>query len=100
MVSDWIWHENLRPFLEVVSWLTGYSFDDLDWDAITVGLDEAERTQVDYWFDYPLGDVALRLRDYGPFGPVRFELQGDAEIERRIDVAIMVMQGYEWKKSN
>jgi hypothetical protein len=76
MVSDWVWYENLRPFLEVVSWLTGYSFDDLDWDAITVGLVEAERTQIDSWFDYPLGDIALRLRDYGVQHHVHFELEG------------------------
>ena len=43
MVSDWIWEENLRPFLEVTSWLAGYEFDDPDWDAVTVGLAQADR---------------------------------------------------------
>jgi len=104
MVADWVWHENLRPFLEVASWLVGYSFDDLDWDAITVGLEESQRNegQLDYvWFDYPLGDLGLRLHDSGSYSVARFELEGgDAEFERGIAVVVMVMQTYEWTKAH
>jgi hypothetical protein len=36
-------NKNLRAFLEIVSRLLGYTFDDLDWTAIKFGVDEAER---------------------------------------------------------
>ena len=63
MVTDWVYESNLRPFLEAVSWLVGYAFDDLDWEAVTFGLQQANVGDNDEeWFDYKLGAVAVRLR--------------------------------------
>ena len=99
VVEGWIWKKNLRPFLEVASQLAGYGFDDLDWDAITVGVAEAARTegQLDYnRFDYTLGELALLLRCDGlGFG---LEIEADAEIEPSILVVLMVMEEYELTK--
>jgi hypothetical protein len=92
MVSGSVYHENLRPFLEVISRLVGYEFDDLDWIAIEFGIDEAERSgpQLEFnWFEYPIGGVPVRLA-----WPGRIELAADAEIERAAALLITVMQDY------
>jgi hypothetical protein len=40
LAGSWIWHFNLRRFLELVSFYAGYSFDDSDWLAVEAGLQE------------------------------------------------------------
>jgi hypothetical protein len=90
-VSGWIWDENLRPFLEVISQLAGYAFDDLDWDAISWGVAEAEQNGDPHrfkWFDYNLGDVVLRIAESGP----RVEVEAEEEIERCVEALISLMQ--------
>lgn len=53
-----MYEQSLRPFLEATSWLAGYAFDDLDWDAATVGLERANAGEDDEeWFEYLLGDA-------------------------------------------
>jgi hypothetical protein len=43
---------NLRPFLELVSFYAGYSFDEADWLAVEAGL-EALASEMET-FDYPI----------------------------------------------
>jgi len=94
MVSDWVYESNLRPFLEAVSWLVGYGFDDLDWEAVTFGLQRADdRGSDEEWFDYKLGTVAVRVR--GVF-IVYVEVETPPELDRGVEVAAMVMQNYHW----
>ena len=94
MVSDWVYESNLRPFLEAVSWLVGYGFDDLDWEAVTAGLQRADdRGSDEEWFDYKLGTVAVRVR--GVF-IVYVEVETPPELDRGVEVAAMVMQNYHW----
>ena len=38
IVSGWIFDENLRPFCEMVSLVSGYTFDDSDWAAFEPAL--------------------------------------------------------------
>jgi hypothetical protein len=95
VVCEWVYESNLRPFLEAVSWLAGYGFDDLDWEAVTFGLQRADDWDSDQdWFDYELGAVAVRLR--GVF-VVYVEVDTPPELDRRsIEVVAMVMQNYHW----
>jgi hypothetical protein len=41
-VEGCIWQENLRPMFEFASQLVGYQFDDLDWDAVALGVRETD----------------------------------------------------------
>jgi hypothetical protein len=52
LAGSWIWHANLRPFLELVSIYAGYSFDEADWLAVEAGL-EARASERET-FDYPI----------------------------------------------
>jgi hypothetical protein len=38
MVADWIYEDNLEPFVTALSWLASYTIDDDDWQAIKTGL--------------------------------------------------------------
>jgi hypothetical protein len=52
LAGSWIWHTNLRPLLELVSFYAGYSFDEADWLAIEAGL-EALASEKET-FEYPI----------------------------------------------
>jgi hypothetical protein len=95
-VEAWIWHENLRPMFEFASQLVGYEFDDLDWDAVALGL-----RQTDYearrWFEYPLsGRPSLTLEAALDTGTsvawIRAPTEG--EMGLRLEVAADVMAEY------
>lgn len=47
----WVYEANLRPFLTVLGWVVGYSFDADDWAAISFGVRETDAGQ-DRWFGY------------------------------------------------
>lgn len=53
MVVDWIYRDNLRPFLTALGWVVGYNFDEVDWEAICHGLRETN-AEADRWFEYEL----------------------------------------------
>lgn len=57
-----MWRTNLIPFLEMVSSLVRYSFDQWDVDAVCCGLGRSD-AEHDGWFEYPIaGQPTLRLR--------------------------------------
>ena len=45
-MRDWVFEDNLRPWLEIISDLVGYKFDSSDWDAVRARL-AAMRRQFD-----------------------------------------------------
>lgn len=58
----WVWRDNLFPFLQTVSGLVRYRFDEWDEDAVSTGLGESS-AEADRWFEYPLeGSPRLALR--------------------------------------
>jgi hypothetical protein len=64
-VETWIHGaEEIRPWCELIAEVVGYSFDDLDWDAVTAGMANADRHQ-DRWFEYsitgPTDTIQLRM---------------------------------------
>lgn len=54
-LADWVFEENLRPWLEVVSKVVGYDFDDLDWQAVATGIKDSDAEQ-SRWYEHPLGE--------------------------------------------
>ncbi len=51
MMANWILFENLKPFCEVCAWISGYIFDDFDWDAISHGIKTSDNKS-GLWFSY------------------------------------------------
>ncbi len=41
-IANWIWLENLQPFVDVLARLAGYELSELDWDAIRLGVEESD----------------------------------------------------------
>ena len=97
MDLGWIWTENLRAALEVMSRLLGYRFDDLDWAAIEAGLPETD-SEAGRWFDYPIA-AATVLIAYEPGADeiVSLELHG---IDDRDDIGLVadIMRDYEVRR--
>jgi hypothetical protein len=86
MNVGWVWTNNLQPFLEVVSRLLDYDFDDLDWVAVQAGLPgtDSERGP---WFDYPIGEVAVHVA-YEPGADEMVTLRLDP-VDDRDDITLV-----------
>lgn len=56
----WLWTENLRPLLEILSSLVSYGFDDLDWTAIEAGIVGTD-SETSVWFEYPLAAATVHI---------------------------------------
>ena len=51
MFTDWIFEENLRPFLAALAWAFTVDFDTDDWLAISHGVEGTDAPQ-ERWFEY------------------------------------------------
>ncbi|GII28881.1 hypothetical protein [Planotetraspora mira] len=81
--TGWIWEENTRVLCEVLAWLVGYTFDDLDWMAIGAALPDTDDENEGRWYSYPLvgGKATLELRLAQAVGgcELSFEVFGSAD---------------------
>lgn len=88
--------EEMRPWLELMSELIGYSFDDLDWDAVVAGMANADRHK-DLWFEYSLvGTETIHLRmayDIGR-GDVSVIWHAPPHLHRAITLTTSVVQRF------
>jgi hypothetical protein len=64
MTAGWIWVRNVKPFLELLSWVAGYKFDDSDWLAVATGLEDTDADSDTGWYSYPLVGAQLRQDRY------------------------------------
>ena len=83
-VESRVGEDELRRFLELVASAFGYEFDDLDWDAIEVGIegtDEAAGRRFGYDL-FGVRHVAVEVAQNG--GCVVVRLTGDAEVEAEL----------------
>jgi hypothetical protein len=101
MESTWIFEENLRAMFEHASYLVGYEFDDLDWDAVTLGL-RGTSIEAQQWFQYPLAGrqrltltVAVDPRSSVVF--VGADAEGD--LKARLESAADLMARYQLRRS-
>ena len=93
-LKDWIFEENLRPWLEVLSQIVGYEFDDLDWDAVRGGITgtDVERS---LWYEYPLGENSRVGVAHDPgTAVVMVRASLSAAAAERVKVAILISQSY------
>lgn len=57
-ISNWIYEENLHPFMTALGWICGYSFDEDDWTAVSFGTRSADQ-DAGVWFHYTLGGESV-----------------------------------------
>jgi len=99
MIGDWILRENLKAFCEVCAFVVGYNYTELDWDAISYGVD-SHQTDDGQWFEYAFegsSTISFRLAfetQGGQHGIVMVEIDAILEIEQQICMAVMIMQDY------
>lgn len=59
MNVGWIWSDNLRPLLEILSHAVAYAFDDSDWAAFEAGMADTD-SERGPWFEFPVAGVLVR----------------------------------------
>ncbi|MEV7801922.1 hypothetical protein AB0O28_03115 [Microbispora sp. NPDC088329] len=81
--TGWIWEENTRVFCEVLGWLVGHTFDDLDWTAVGTALPDTDDEDGGRWYSYPLvgakATLELRLAQAVGGCQLSFEVFGSAD---------------------
>lgn len=95
-ISGWVWYANTKTVFEYLAGWIGYSFDNLDWEAIEVALPWTDADREDAWYEYSLiGDPVLTVRVADNPGDdiVTFEITGtmDPVLEARIDTALSLL---------
>ncbi len=100
MVADWIWQDNLEPFLTALSWVVDYSMDEGDWQAIKTGILETDG-EVLRWSSYEFaGDCVLKFRLAVDRGTevLQVEVEAPKELEPRVVMAIAIFQHFHLRK--
>ena len=93
VVSDWIFDENLRLFMEALAHFAGATFDDDDWTGLEHDLilrrDQSDRERQVEW---PLGTRTINLFYEPGSSAVTFQLEADREFELRADTLVYPLQ--------
>jgi hypothetical protein len=96
MFSGWIIDQNLKPFLEILSAFVQYDFDNSDWDAVSLGIQETD-SERGVWLDYPLsGDTTIKLRLARDVGTsvIFVRVETGADMWPKVATAIEILQSY------
>lgn len=96
MIGNWIYEENLKPLLEVLSQLVSYNFDDSDWTAISTGLKGTD-DEKNEWYSYSLiGRKTVEVEVAADNGScvVHVRLHSELHVEEKAEVAISIFQNY------
>lgn len=61
MVGNWLFEENLKPFVELLAQLVGYTLydEDYDWVAIVYGSEDTDE-DADKWYTHPFAGADSR----------------------------------------
>lgn len=102
MVADWLFEDNLRPFVELLAQLAGYTLydEDYDWLAIEYGMQDTNE-DADKWYTYPFAgaDPAVFELARNPGSDVvSIRVRGEQgirpELAAQLDVLFAVCQDY------
>ena len=96
MVADWIWQDNLEPFLTTLSWIVGYTIDDDDWQAIKTGLLETDGDLL-RWCSYGFAgsnSVNFKLAVDRGTEVLQVEVDAPAEVEAQVELAFAIFQHF------
>ncbi len=98
-MTDWVFAENLRPFLQSIGWFVGYDLDPDDWTAICHGIESTDQ-EADRWFDYELAGqqrAALWLALDPGTSVVHVRVEVPAELGPKVAAAIAIFQVFRIK---
>jgi hypothetical protein len=96
MICDWIYSDNLKPLVEILSRFAGYEFDGGDWTALEFGVIDTNYEQ-DRWFRFEfVGSHSIRVEfAMDPGSEVLFvRIESDWETAPQIDVIVPLLQSY------
>lgn len=95
-IANWIYEENLKPLLEMLSCLVDYSFDESDWVAVSTGIVNTD-DEKDEWYEYQLiGKQTIEVKVAADPGSciIHVQLQSKPNVEEKAKVAIAIFQQY------
>ena len=96
MLANWVFAENLRPFLISLGWFVGYEFDPDDWTAIRYGI-EATDQEADRWFEYEFAGLqraVFRLACDPGTSVVHVRVEVPAALVPKVEAAIAIFQAF------
>ncbi len=101
MISNWIYEENLLPFLEVLANISDYKFNSDDWVTIEYGIKNTNTdANPERWFDYSFGGTSFSVgKDQGA-SVVFFRIDTNKSNFAAIETAFFVMCSYRVTKYN
>jgi hypothetical protein len=94
MLVNWVFEENLRPFLLTLGWFVGHDLGEDDWTAIRHGI-EATDQEADRWFDYEFAGhqgAALGLALDPGTSVVHVRVEVPASVVPKVETAIAIFQ--------
>lgn len=103
VAAGWVLEGNVRPFLEMVSHVVDYDFDDSDWSAISLALPATDDERPDGWYSYPLAgrrhevEVGLAQDVQSFVVMVRVHGPADERLRESIRLLLAVFDHYEVK---
>jgi len=96
MLANWVFTDNLRPFLLSLGWFVGYALDEDDLAAIGFGI-EATDEEADRWFEYDFaGELPARLHlavDPGT-SVIHLRIEVPAIAEPKVEAALAIFQHF------
>ena|SRR6266481_4947306 len=103
-VGNWIWLQNLQPFVEVLAWLSGYELSDGEWDAIRFGVEESDSdANPPRWYNYVYHGAHKVTFDIGHdkgTNVVQVRLDLPDAIAAKVEIALDLMNQYTLGKGN
>ncbi len=95
-VGGWVWPSNVRPLLTYISLYAGYSFDDLDWQAIETALLHTDADDPASFYEYPLvgrTELVVRLAQNVGADPVAVRVSGsmDLVLKTRVETLLSIL---------
>ena len=99
-VDDWIFAENLKPFVEMLAHAANCPLDDDDWTAISYGVRDSNGDE-EKWYTYPLeGQPRLHLELAAMPGSavvsvrIRGPQDSPPELPAQIELLVVMCQTY------
>ena len=99
MLANWVFEENLRPFLLSLSWFVDYDFAPDDWTVIRYGV-EASDQEADRWYEYEFAGqyhaVLWLARDPGS-SVVHVRVEVPAAVVPKVEAAFEIFEAFRIK---
>ena len=96
IVDQWFMEDNLWPLYRELSDLVKYDFDQLDIDAIKLGLEGVDESR-GIWFDYQLignGQIDTRITIEPGSSCYQIQIRSDSDIDREVQLLLNLCQDW------